>query len=319
MKVRNKMETLVSIILPAYNVADYLERSIKSILSQTFSNYEVIIVNDGSTDDTLAVFKKLNLDYRFSIYTKNNEGSGMARNYGLKKAKGKYIYFMDPDDSIDSKLLEDNIDLLSKYDSEFSIFGYRELYKNNDIGKEFKVNTFKYINTMQLFQEELLNLNNQTSISAVWNKVYKKDFLIKNNLAFLNLPIGQDAYFNWNVFEKTNSIITVPGVYYNYYIEREGSATTQYNPHKYFCEKKILKKMIQVTSKWNSSYLYKNMINTFKINLILTEVRNVRKSERIDYSYIKTDSIVKELKNLSLLEINGIKNKIKLLTIKIFM
>lgn len=100
----------VSIILPCYNVACYIDNAVNAILKQTFTDYEVIFINDGSTDNTLEVIKKHCFRSQFKVYDFLNQGVAQARNEGIKLSQGEYIYFMDPDDDIDARLLEISIE-----------------------------------------------------------------------------------------------------------------------------------------------------------------------------------------------------------------
>ncbi|SPT62281.1 Hyaluronan synthase [Aerococcus viridans] len=313
------MNTKISIILPAYNVGDYLKRSMKSILSQTLESYEVIVVNDGSTDNTLELFHQLNLDKRFSIYTKKNEGSGLARNYGLNIAKGEYIYFMDPDDEIEPDLLESNVRVLEKTKSDFSIFGYRTMDSTRKVSGVFAPDVYLEIQDKYQFRKELINLAQQTSIYAVWNKVYRKEFIEKNKAKFTNLPIGQDAEFNWNLYSYTNSIVQLPEIYYTYFINRPGSARTSYNSQKFKSEKKIATKMINTVKKWEKFDKYKEFIYEYTINSIVREIKNIRKQDFFSYESLKNDVFTQKVKTIKLSEIKGSKMRMKLMYIKIFL
>ena len=104
---------LVSVIIPAYNKSSYTIKAIKSVLSQTYNNIELIVVNDGSTDDTYELLKKIS-DKRFIFYDIKNSGASIARNYGIKKANGKYLSFLDCDDTYEKNKIEKSISVLER-------------------------------------------------------------------------------------------------------------------------------------------------------------------------------------------------------------
>ena len=131
-------EICISIILPCFNVDNYIQRAYESILNQSFKNWEAIFVDDGSTDNTprelLAISKS---DSRVTVVRQENSGRGITRNNGSELAKGKYLYFMDPDDEIEKDALELLYQNSEQTNSEITISGYRELdavNKNEKIG-----------------------------------------------------------------------------------------------------------------------------------------------------------------------------------------
>ena len=119
------LNPLVSIIIPSYNIAPYIGHCLKSILVQTYKNLQIIVVNDGSTDETLAVVEKVaSDDSRIVIINKPNEGVSVARNYGIEAAAGDYIMFVDGDDWIDENMVESLVDRAIQYNVDFSGAGF---------------------------------------------------------------------------------------------------------------------------------------------------------------------------------------------------
>lgn len=102
----NTYKYKISIILPCYNVEEYIDNAVSAILKQTFKDYEVIFINDGSTDNTLEVIKKHCCHNNFRVFDFQNQGVAQARNEGMRLSQGEYLYFMDPDDDMDETLLE---------------------------------------------------------------------------------------------------------------------------------------------------------------------------------------------------------------------
>ncbi len=125
------MEELISIIVPVYNVEQYLEKCVKSIIRQTYKNIEIILIDDGATDSSGKICDKLKLkDNRIKVIHKENGGLSDARNAGLKVAKGEYIGFVDSDDYIKEDMFETLYNLNKKYNSEISIVSYYEICKD---------------------------------------------------------------------------------------------------------------------------------------------------------------------------------------------
>ncbi len=213
----------VSIILPVYNVEQYLKQCLDSITTQTFKDIEIIIVNDCSTDNSLQIINEYQQkDSRIILINlEKNGGVSNARNEGIKIAKGKYISFVDSDDWVKQdfiKILFNNIEnhkcdvfagSFSFYDDNTSNF-YN--YKHPDYIKEYKSYT------------DLLLLPNYTCMT--WYKIYSRDFLIRNNLFFdSNLKIKEDCLFFYKLILSKPKIIFDNIPLYFYRIERKNSLT----------------------------------------------------------------------------------------------
>lgn len=166
---------LISIIIPVYNSEQYIENCIKSVLEQTYKNLEIIIINDGSVDSSLQKCQSFK-DSRIKIVNKKNEGLSVARNEGIKLAKGKYINFIDSDDIVEKDYIEYLYKLIKKYEVKMSICSYKVIKENG-----------KVLNYGNKYNEELLNtkqalskmLCEQGFNSSAWAKLYEKD-LFKN-------------------------------------------------------------------------------------------------------------------------------------------
>jgi len=205
----------VSVILPCYNVADYMDNMFTSLRSQTLKDIEIICVDDKSTDNTVKKIREfMKSDKRISLYKlAKNHGAGYARNYGLKKSHGKYVCFLDPDDFIDNDFIE-------------------KLYKNitehkSDVAKaKFKVGD-KFWKTHELVKRNYLYFGSE-HCSAMYNK----KFLLDNNILYPEDVItGQDAVFLSNLVLHTNKITTIDDTCYHY-VQRPGSLDAQKLSHK---------------------------------------------------------------------------------------
>lgn len=201
----------VSVIVPCYNVEDWVERCLNSLVNQTLKDIEIICIDDKSTDDTLKIVKQFaKSDSRIKIIPhEQNMGVSAARNDGLKIAKGEYIGFVDPDDYVATDF-------------------YEKLYdKATETGANVISGTAVIIDVSTGSIATLRVKKNDKRIflfSAFWACIYKKSFLQEFKLSFLNnLSFGEDSVFLANVCLNTQNIVFVEDAFYNYFYRRQGS------------------------------------------------------------------------------------------------
>lgn len=201
----------ISIIVPVYNAEANIEKCINSILNQTYQDFELILINDGSKDNSLKVIKKYETNSKIKIIDQKNHGVAYTRNLGVKKASGKYIMFIDNDDYIDNDYLERHINLVENKDVDLVISGYRRVNVDNKI----------------LFEEKLENTYwSRYIVTAPWAKIYRKDFLVENNVEFLSYGIGEDVYFNLVLYSYNPRIFITNYVGYNWYFNTKSVSNT---------------------------------------------------------------------------------------------
>lgn len=218
---------LVSIVIPIYNSGEILKSTLNSVVHQTYNDIEVVLVDDGSTDCS----RRICLDYvakdsRFHYYKKENGGICSARNYGLMKSHGEYVYFSDHDDIMNESLIEISLERIRNSHAEMLKFGVN-LY--NEVTSKQNVRCFR--EARELSRNELSNriiddINNDF-YSNIWDSLYRRDFLIGNNLLFdTTYTKGyEDIDFNFRLLEKVNKVTYVPNVLYSHYI-RKGTSTS---------------------------------------------------------------------------------------------
>lgn len=250
------MNNKVSIILPIYNVSKYIERSVNSLLNQTYNNIEIIMVDDGSTDDSLDVMKELKkIDKRIKIFTQENLGSGLARQKGIDNSTGEYIIFVDPDDYLEVDAIQNNIEIMKNENPDVIVNGYFSKFINklgNTSSESFKPSIYGIYNR-EKFIDNFVNFS-EISIRPLWNKMYKKNFLTKNNIIFGNQPVGQDAIFNLDVYNYVESIYIDRKVYYVYDNTRINSSAKKYNPDRFIYDINIANKMKCLFENWGKLY-----------------------------------------------------------------
>ena len=210
---------LVSIIVPAYNVEKYIKRCINSIINQTYKNIEIILVDDGSTDETGKIcdfFGKK--DERIKVIHKKNGGLSDARNYGIDIATGNYILLIDSDDYVDLEIVEFLYNNLKENNADISTCLHKKFKEsNNENSKDYKKNNNTILKTEDAL-ENLFYLKNLT-VSA-WGKLYKKELF--KNIRYPKGKLYEDLPTTYRLFSKSNTIsINTKRMYY--YLIREGS------------------------------------------------------------------------------------------------
>lgn len=254
--------TKVSIIVPVYNVESHVHATIESILLQTFKSFELILVNDGSTDNSLNVCQKYKAkDTRIKIINQPNMGSGIARNSGLKLAKGDYIYFADADDYVEPDLLYDNLSIAEKNNANLVVFGHYDEFISES-GKKI-INQYHPSHNDMYTQKDFRSRFGeyyQPSADVLWNKIYKREFLLSEKILFTNQKIGQDALFNLLVYKEISKVFFNSNPYYHY-VYREGSAVNTYRPIRFECEYNISKEFEELIKYWDMEEKYSSLVN----------------------------------------------------------
>ena len=220
-----------SLILPVFNVEPFLKDCLDSISNQTFKNFEVICINDGSTDNSMSVLKEYaQKDTRFKIISQENQGQGVARNKGLKSAKGEYIVFVDPDDWLETNALEEIYTCFKQTKAEVIEFNFREY---NDYSGKFRF--INHANRMKkTFNYDLVPKNYYSWQDVkkgclyrlelhIWTRAYSKKFLDKINARFAPTKHGEDHLFAHIVLLNASAIYYLDQYLYNYRC-RKGSA-----------------------------------------------------------------------------------------------
>lgn len=223
---------LVSIIIPVYNTGEILRSTLDSVLHQTYTNIEIVLVDDGSTDSSgMICLEYVANDSRFKYFKKENGGICSARNYGLIKCHGKYVYFSDHDDIMDEFLIEKSIERIKSSNAELVKFG---VYLYDEVNKKKSTRCFKDnydLNLHELSYRIIDDINNEF-YSNIWDCLYKRDFLIDNNLFFdTTYKKGyEDIDFNFRMLEKINKVSYTTDVLYSHYI-RKGTSTSSKAHH----------------------------------------------------------------------------------------
>ena len=273
----------VSIIIPVYNSESFLINVLDSMINQTLKDIEIICVNDGSTDESLNL---LNLyaekDNRIKVYSQNNQGAGAARNFGLSKAVGETVLFLDSDDIFSVELVENLYNEYKKYNADIVYCNYNILHSNSSCPKDL-INKKVFSNTN--FVEHIYN---KASV-FVWNKLFKKEFVDKYNLKFMNTFHSNDIAFVLFALSYATNIVHLDKCLIEY-VKHSFSITTKRNCDN-FCDAEIYKLIIKKIKEDNvlkdyEKSLYGIMLQSYYDALYTTGYRD-------KYNYI---GIVKKIK-----------------------
>lgn len=202
----------ISVIIPVYNVETLLKRCLESVLNQTLEDIEIICVNDGSTDSSRLILEEYKKYQNIKIIDQKNSGLSVARNTGLEAATSKYIAFLDSDDFVDANFYEK---LYLNIEKENADIACASIIRENNKKKSYLID-YKQV-VVALNTREQFMLADCPKYNFVWNKLYRKDFINKNNLKFVPGMIYEDMWFTPDVLEAANSVVAVPDTYYHYW------------------------------------------------------------------------------------------------------
>jgi glycosyltransferase involved in cell wall biosynthesis len=294
---------LVTAILPVYNVEKYLKKSVMSLINQSYKNIEIIIVNDGSTDGSLCVAKELaNKFSNVFVYSQSNSGAGIARNYGILKARGKYPYFLDPDDWIKKDYINNMVENAETNDSELVISGFTNLFYRK--GKKIKIPVHvesKNFKIKKDFRECAVEYLNNTTLAVPWNKLYLSTFIKNNNLKFPKIK-WDDLHFNLEVIKSVSKVSVLDNIDYQFFRNRPGSETSKVFDNKLFSSRKAqFNHVLEIFLNWNLEkekigliyyYFCSRMVEVTQ--KIVSEKNFTSKEKRKLIKKILNDKLVKE-------------------------
>lgn len=260
----------ISVIVPVYNVEKYLNRCVDSILNQTFEDFELILVNDGSPDNCGNICDEYaQKDNRVKVIHKKNGGVSSARNVGIDIAQGEYIMFVDSDDWINENMLND---MYNMPDSDMKVSSIRMIGKDNS--------TEYIIDTKMYTQEDLLIGFFSEAFPIICFcgpccKLYKKDIIFNNAVRFNeDMSLGEDTYFNLNYIKHCKSIYTSEQIYYYYMRENSESLFTKFRLNMYYDVRKDFDLKVKMANELNMG---RDSIFKLKLSYIQSLIGNLIK------------------------------------------
>ena len=301
------MDELITVIIDVYNGEKFINKCLDSVINQTYKNLDILIIDDGSTDNTYKLIKDYK-DKRIRVIRQKNMGLSLARNVGLDNAKGDYLYFIDIDDYIELDTIEYLYKLIKKYKTNISMTATC-LVKNNIIKKEINEEKTYVIDSIEILKKVLVN---KDSLGAIWNKLYKKE--VFNNIRFEDRIINDVTIIHKIYID--NRKIAYSNLKKYYYIKHDTNITVLnkvdrsidlyyaiIERYKYVKElfPNLIENEIGVLNTINRLYL----LNKPELNEFLKEI-NAKKvyNEHFTLRILKTSSI-------------GIKAKIRLILFRI--
>jgi len=288
----------ISIIVPIYNKEEYLDRFLNSIINQTLKNIEIILIDDGSSDNSLVISEKFKKkDKRVKVVSQKNQGVSVARNTGLKYAQGEYIGFADPDDWLEEDMFLKMLKKCEETNSPVCISNYFQETKDDIIERELNI-AQDVLTGAEIDKHILLKMigpliiGEPTIMSSVWRLLIKRDLIISNNITFpKNIDRMQDLAFSLEVFIHTDKACIVKDYLYHYKVH-DDSASSVYNVNTFeqltqilpIVEKILQKHQINLDNRIriNNRYLYigmksiSNEAKTGNPNSLRSALENIR-------------------------------------------
>ena len=269
----------ISIVIPIYNVEKYLSNCIESITNQSFQNYEMILVNDGSKDSSLEIcYKYKKNNNKIKIVNKENGGLSSARNAGIKIAKGKYIVFIDPDDEIDKNYFNTLYTIAEENNCDFVVGNYVIVPGGQKVTSGYNYNTVLNGKDFILSNK---NIHTRNDLCFVWRNIYKLDIIKKNNIKFNEeVFIGEDVIFNIEFFLKSKKGYATDKIIYYYRVDNPNSLMrASYKPKlesSLIKQYEIRKKLSIDYHLLNNKDYRKDMANYYIKNIYTMIINNLR-------------------------------------------
>lgn len=225
----------ISIIMPVYKVEEYVGKAIESILAQTFTDWEFLIVDDGTPDKSGEICDEYaKKDSRITVFHTENGGAPAARNYAIERAKGKYFYFMDSDDWAEPEMLSDMYALAERDNAQLVVAGFfiDTYYTDNEYRTDnLLVESAVYKNAEE-FRQNAHKLFDKNLLYTPWNKLYRTDYIMENNIRY-SKTLWDDFPFNLDVIRSIERVTVTDKQYYHFIRKRAESETAAYRPNMY--------------------------------------------------------------------------------------
>lgn len=279
------MKPKISIIVPIYNVERYINRCINSILNQTFTNFELILVNDGSLDRCGEICNKYEKkDSRIKVIHKSNGGVSSARNIGIDNASGEYIGFVDPDDYIDENMYEVLYKTIKNSNSDIAISSFSYIINGNEKPQDISNN--KIIFNKDEAIKNYFDMIYPFNCSFMWNKIFKKELFdgVRLNTSIL---VQEDTEIMIRLYSKSKRVVYIGQPLYFYEL-RDGSVTSNTISKAKITTEKAFLEIYNYTTENLSQFNSKALLNyiSYYFNIIIEIIKNYDEYER-DYYILK--------------------------------
>ncbi|HHX59491.1 MAG TPA: glycosyltransferase family 2 protein [Epulopiscium sp.] len=314
-------QVMISVIIPVYNIEDYITRCIESVLNQSYKNFELLLINDGSSDDSGFICDKFsNKDSRVKVFHQENKGVSAARNLGIHKAKGKWVAFVDGDDWIEEnslgKLIENSFS-----NSNLDILIAKSFINNGKkVGEEHYVFSPSLVG--QAYNGVTVAIDKGYMRGSVWGVIYNRHFLISNEILFpVGLRNGEDSIFFRLCILYAKGVGFSNVHFYNIF-ERDGSASRNWSFERTFHMVNNVNYINNYISRHlvNLSSDHLNLLDRLKYSTVSNIYNSLYYSFSIKNYIVLTKSLKSELKEkLETGKINSVKNKVKILNLSTYL
>ena len=268
----------ISVVIPVYNVAPYLEKCVKSVIDQSYSDLEIILVDDGSNDGSGNIcdeFKEI--DSRVIVIHQENQGLSVARNSGLDRATGEWIAFLDSDDWIERNAYEVLLSIAKAYSADITSCLSRVVYsgeperETNDSGNVFEYNNITSI-ISELRKKERLRVE-------VWNKLWKRQII--DDIRFVPGQVSEDIHFDRLVFQKARRIVHVDKTLHNYLVGRQGSTNSSFKIARFcvFEEYNQFIRDLELSNCNEAALMIRSMAARYLLNMYIEAVDKEQSSD----------------------------------------
>jgi glycosyltransferase involved in cell wall biosynthesis len=261
---------LISIIIPVYNAEKTIKRAIRSIRKQSVQNFELLLVNDGSSDNSLEIMRGFEQkDTRIRVYDIPNSGVSRARNVGIEHVRGKYTTFLDADDYYVENALESVISCMNDQ-TELIIFGYNIEYENSASKCILPNNKDLQFFRKKAFRNYAVSLIENEMINAPWNKIYLTSYLKTNEILFApELDIGEDLKFNLSYIRDVQYVNILSKALVNYSQKKGEGLVSRFRPNRFELRYALLGEIKELLTYWENLLENQVMIDRLLIRDIM--------------------------------------------------
>lgn len=280
----------ISVIVPVYNGEKYIEKCINMILNQTFKEFELILINDGSTDNSLNIMKRYALlDNRIKLIDKINSGVSETRNKGIELASSPYLMFIDCDDIFDDTWFESMYNAIQQKNTDLIICGHIDMliYQNIKI-KEYKVLIdLEKTLSREEFMDNIVDFRKKGILDTLWNKIYKTNIIKENNIRFVSLELGEDTLFNLDYYGYIKNCFILNEAHYKYRIELENLSWKKYSEKYYYLVEKEYVLFNEKLKEYNIFDIYAREFQANRLILgFINQIKNLLSHKSKDFEVI---------------------------------
>lgn len=295
---------LVSIIIPVHNCARVVENAVSSALFQTYENIEILLINNGSTDNSFSACEKLaeKSDKIRLFDTGDSFGAGLARNVGIDNAKGEYLYFLDADDECEPQTIERLVSEIEKTNTDVVICGHKTFAEGTDFVEHHPCKAEFFADEKDFRCFVASNLPHGL-IGFLWNKLYKAEIIRNSNIRFKELSRLEDGFFNINYFEQSSSCVVIEDELYKYRLSTSEEVVKKHDKSYFGLYVSLVNEVISLREKWNlsdapSKIMYGLCIDEFGTcveNAFLDGWGMTRGERKEFFKMMKNESVYKDM------------------------